>query len=45
MYRLKTCFGNALKNRDFRNQQTEARLRSKILNKFTQLGLPKFEWS
>lgn len=45
MYRLKTCFGNALKNRALQNQRTEARLRSKILNKFTQLGLPKFEWS
>jgi hypothetical protein len=45
MYRLKTCFGNVLKNRKLSNQRTEARLRSKILNKFTQLGLPQFEWS
>ncbi len=45
MYRLKTCFGNVLKNRKLQNQRTEARLRSKILNKFTQLGLPQFEWS
>ena len=45
MYRLKTCFGNVLKNRKLRTQRTETRLRSIILNKFTQLGLPKFEWS
>ena len=45
MYRMKTCFGNHLKNRLLENQQTEARLRSKILNRFTHLGLPEFEWS
>lgn len=45
MYRLKTCFGNTMKNRELQNQRTEARLRCKILNKFTQLGLPKFEWN
>ena len=44
MYRMKCCFGDHLKNRSIPNQQTEARLRSKILNKFTHLGLPKFEW-
>jgi len=45
MHRLKCCFGSTLKNREFPNQRTEARLRSKILNHFTQLGLPQFEWS
>jgi len=45
MYRMKCCFGDHLKNRSIPNQQTEARLRSKILNKFTHLGLPEFEWS
>lgn len=45
MYRIKTCFGAILKNRKFENQRTEARIRCKILNKFTQLGLPQFEWS
>ena len=45
MYRMKTCFGNVLKNRKLPTQKTEARIRSKILNKFTRLGLPKFEWS
>jgi hypothetical protein len=45
MYRMKTCFGNVLKNRKLPTQKTEARLRCKILNKFTRLGLPKFEWS
>ena len=45
MYRMKCCFGDHLKNRLIQNQQTETRLRSKILNKFTRLGLPLFEWS
>ena len=44
MYRMKCCFGDHLKNRLIKNQRTETRLRSKILNKFTHLGLPKFEW-
>ena len=44
MYRMKCCFGDHLKNRLLPNQQTEARLRSKILNKSTHLGLPEFEW-
>jgi hypothetical protein len=44
MYRMKCCFGDHLKNRLLPNQQTEVRLRSKILNKFTRLGLPQFEW-
>lgn len=45
MYRMQTCFGNQLKNRKLENQQTEVRLRSKILNRFTHLGLPEFEWN
>jgi hypothetical protein len=45
MYRMKCCFGATLKNREFQNQRTEARLRSKILNRFTHLGLPQFEWN
>jgi hypothetical protein len=44
MYRMKSCFGDHLKNRLIQNQKTETRLRSKILNKFTHLGLPLFEW-
>jgi hypothetical protein len=44
MYRMKTCFGEHLKNRKIPNQQTEARLRCKILNRFSHLGLPIFEW-
>jgi hypothetical protein len=38
MYRMKCCFGDHLKNRLLPNQQTETRLRCKILNKFTRLG-------
>src|SRR5664279_3603341 len=45
MYRMKCCFGDHLKNREIHNQRTETRLRSKILNKFTRLGLPTFEWN
>jgi Transposase DDE domain len=45
MYRMKCCFGDHLKNRELPNQQTEARIRGKILNKFTRIGLPQFEWS
>ena len=45
MYRIKCCFGPMLKNRKLENQCTEARLRCKILNRFTHLGLPQFEWS
>lgn len=45
MYRMKCCFGDHLKNRLIDNQKTETRIRSKILNKFTHLGLPQFVWS
>lgn len=39
VFRLKTTFGPVLKNRTLPNQRTEARLRCKILNHFTQSGL------
>lgn len=45
MYRLKCSFGDELKNHKIENQRAEARLRCKILNRFTRLGLPEFEWS
>ena len=45
MSRLKRAFGNRLKNKRFENQKTEARLRCKLLNRFTQLGLPQFMWN
>lgn len=45
MYRMKCCFGDKLKNRELKSQRTESRLRGKILNHFTHLGLPLFEWS
>jgi Transposase DDE domain len=45
MSRLKRAFGNRLKNKSFDNQQTEARLRCKLLNRFTQLGMPQFVWN
>jgi len=42
MFRMKTCFGAHLKNRLLPNQKTEAKLRCKILNHFTKLGLPEY---
>jgi hypothetical protein len=45
MSRLKRAFGPRLKNKRFENQQTEARLRCKLLNRFTHLGLPQFRWN
>lgn len=45
MYRMKTIFGGALKNRQLHNQATESRIRCRILNYFTTLGMPAFEWS
>jgi len=36
------CFGAHLKNRLLPNQKTEAKIRCKILNHFTKLGLPKY---
>lgn len=45
MSRLKRAFGNRLKNKGFENQQTEVRLRCKLLNHFTQLGLPQSIWN
>jgi hypothetical protein len=44
MYRMKTLFGAMLKNRSDEGQKTEARVRCKILNHFTKLGLPKFTY-
>lgn len=45
MFRMKTIFGSTLKNRVLPNQQTEVRIRSKILNRLTQRGLPDFKWN
>ena len=39
VFRLKTIFGPVLKNRKLPNQITEARLRCKILNRFTRSAL------
>lgn len=45
MFRCKKFFGAELKNRLLETQRTEVRLRCNILNRFTQLGMPLFEWS
>jgi hypothetical protein len=41
MFRMKTLFGGNLKNRKLENQKTEVRLRCKLLNKLTAIGMPK----
>ena len=45
MHRIKMTFGDGLKNRKLENQRTEARLRCKILNQHTRLGLPDSKWN
>jgi hypothetical protein len=45
MHRMKTCFGDRLKNHTPTNQQTEATLRCKLLNLFVTIGMPTFVWS
>ncbi len=45
MFRIKCCFGDKLKNRELPNQRAEVRIRSRILNRSTQLGMSHFEWS
>jgi hypothetical protein len=44
MFRIKTIFGDELHNRSLPNQQTEARLRCKMLNRLTEVGMPTFKW-
>lgn len=43
-YRLKTIFGDHLKSRTEENQYTEQCLKAKLINKFNELGLPKYDW-
>lgn len=45
MSRLKTAFGERLKNRTTKNQIVEAALRCKLLNWFVMLGMPLSLWS
>lgn len=40
MYRVKTIFGATLYSRIFENQQTEAAIKIKCLNKMTKTGMP-----
>jgi len=43
-WRFKRAFGDTFKNRRLDHEQTETAIRCKLLNHFTQLGLPKFTW-
>ena len=45
MHRLKAIFGGKLTSRKLCNQKIESRLRCQILNRFTQLGMPEFQWN
>lgn len=40
-FRLKTIFGGTLAARKFENQQTEALMKCQILNRMTEIGMPK----
>jgi len=42
MFRMKTCFGAHLKNRLLQNQKIESKIRCKILNHFTDIGMPEY---
>lgn len=44
-YRLKAIFGDRLKYRTEARQYTEQCIKAKVLNKFNELGLPKYEWA
>ena len=41
MYRYKTIFGSSLWARTMENQQVEARIKSRVLNRMTALGMPE----
>lgn len=45
MHRMKATFGGELKNRNLENQRVEVRIRCKILNHHTQIGLPPSQWN
>ena len=41
MYRFKTLFGSSLWARTMENQRVEARIKSRVLNRMTTLGMPE----
>lgn len=41
MYRYKTIFGSSLWARTLENQQVEAQIKSRVLNRMTHLGMPE----
>ena len=41
MYRYKTIFGSSLWARTLENQQVEARIKGRVLNRMTHLGMPE----
>lgn len=41
MYRMKTIFGGSLNSRKIQRQKTEIAIKTRALNKMTQMGMPK----
>ena len=41
MYRFKRIFGSSLWARTMETQQLEARIKTQVLNRMTQLGMPE----
>lgn len=41
MSRHKSIFGDRMRSRRFENQETDLRIRCRIINKMNSLGLPK----
>jgi len=40
MFRFKTAFGEKMNARTSKSEQTEIRIKCKILNQFVELGMP-----
>jgi hypothetical protein len=45
MFRIKKMFGNRLKARSEGAQKTEAICKYIVINKMTNLGMPRIEWA
>jgi hypothetical protein len=43
-FRLKRLFSESLKSHGWNQQVTESRVKCLVLNRMTQLGMPKGEW-
>ena len=41
MYRFKTLMGRFVEARTWKNEEVEVQLKAKVLNRMTELGMPK----